>query len=358
MAKVGSSIPCAIVGQPTPMPRTRSSPTSPAEPSKHSSIYSDISHARSSSPDSEENEFYDAHELFKAVPQGFPSLAAMKAQWSKFRTFRTFDYLNWRLMDRIVSQLDYLENELYKLDTVESRNMNGLQRSRVPFDKKVFADCSLTPSEPSHKFNATELDTQQEKISACREKIFAHIERILEKHRGLAAWIEHASELPRTHRTTHEQLFASVQEIHDLKGEAIENYRAVTDRVPVGVSQLEYRLEILWQSIPYSIKDFLRRCLGKPALPDNGGTLYYTSVSECKIKLLCVVFAVLFVISVVVTPSGILYLGQPEEANAFVIWLIFGAIFAIPLLFVEQPGRAIVGIVAYMAMLATVMPNV
>lgn len=119
------------------------------------------------------------------VPKGFPSMAAMQTQWSSTRTFRTFEYLHLRQLRFYETKLSYLQDELHRLDVLEDGMMRGSQRTKLPFNRKMFIDCCFREPDPSYMSEApeTEENALEDKINDLREKLYAHMENISKKHR-------------------------------------------------------------------------------------------------------------------------------------------------------------------------------
>lgn len=76
-------------------------------------------------------------------------------------------------------------------------------------------------------------------------------------------------------------------------------------------------------------------------------------------KTLIILSTTLLSSSLILLPAGVLYLGGLSRPLSFAVVGIFGVVFAIALMLIEHRiGHAVVGIVAYIAVLATFLANV
>ncbi|KAI0106393.1 hypothetical protein GGR51DRAFT_571345 [Nemania sp. FL0031] len=358
-----------------------------AEPS---TIYSDINSRRTPLSDAEDQprrrHFYDAYDLRAVAPQGFPSMAAMQAQWSNTGTFRTFEHLNWRQLGFYETKLSYLESQLHKLDIAEARKMKGAQKSKLPFNKKSFRDCCFEDSSLAHMSETlgVEENTLQDEFNDLREKLYAHIECVSKKHRELVEWLHRASTFPRVHRELHYQLFTAARQLHGLDNEAIEYFRAIDEMAHVNFNPIDSKIQNIWLSVTPCIRRFQRRWKG-----DFTGYMliyltpnhviyglvgnHFTGANTMTLPdrncygfleahaLMCVEKALTTLLgsSSILIPAGIVYLAGLSRALSFGVVAIFGIIFAIVLVILERRiGHAIVGILAYIAVLATFLANV
>ncbi|RYC65385.1 hypothetical protein CHU98_g821 [Xylaria longipes] len=341
-----------------------------AEPLHNSTIYSDINHRRAlplsdAKPAPRRHHFYETDELRAVAPPGFPSMAAMQMQWSNTGTFRTFDYLNWRRLKFYETKLSYLEGQLHRLDAAEAKTMDGSQKSKLPFNKESFVDCCLRGSDASYMPEALAAGNYmtQDEFTDLREKLYAHIECVSTKYHELVGWMQRASTFPRVHRAVHYQLFTAARELHRLEGEAVEHLRAIDDMAYVSLNPIDSRLQSFWLSTtPWVRKILTYLCLKNP-LPDNDGSQTYNPVGvSCFRHLHTALIALsttLLSSSLILIPTGILYLAGLSRPLSFAVVVVFGVVFAIALILIEHRiGHAVVGIVAYIAVLATFLANV
>ncbi|KAI0459921.1 hypothetical protein F5B21DRAFT_202746 [Xylaria acuta] len=345
---------------------TRTSPVNMAESPSRYTIYSDINHRRASPPPNEKpalqrHHFYDTGELRAVAPRGFPSMAATQMQWSNTGTFRTFDYLNWRRLDFYETKLTYLEGQLHRLDVAEAKMMDGSQKYKLPFNKEVFMDCYSRGSNASYIPEALAMDghMSQDEITDLREKLYAHIECVSTKHRELVGWMQQTSTLPRVHRAVHYQLFTAARELHGLENEAIEHLRAIDDMAYISLDPIDSRLQSFWLSATPWIKNILAYlCLRNPLL-DNGGSQTYNAVEVNVFRFLYRALTALLSSSLILIPAAILYLAGLSRPLCFAVVIIFGVVFTITLVLIEHRiGHAVVGVVAYIAVLATFLANI
>ncbi|KAI0490586.1 hypothetical protein F4859DRAFT_13009 [Xylaria cf. heliscus] len=350
-------------------PQTR--PINMTESPHHYTIHSDINHRRTlplsdATPTLRRHQFYDTDDLRAVAPQGFSSLAAMQTKWSNTGTFRTFDYLNWRRLQFYETKLTYLEGQLHRLDIAEAKMIkDGSQKSKVPFNKEIFMDCCLEGSEVSYlpETLAADCHVAQDEFTDLREKLYAHIERVSTKHHELVGWMQQASTSPRVHRAAHNQLFTAARELHRLDGEAIEHLRAIDDMAYVSLNPIDSRLQSFWLSTtPWVKKILILLCLRNP-LPDNDGSQTYNAVEVYRfrflLKTVVTLSTTLLSSSLLLLPAGILYLAGLSRPLSFAVVVIFGVVFAIALMLIEHRiGHAVVGVIAYIAVLATFLANV
>ncbi len=96
----------------------------------------------------------------------------------------------------------------------------------------------------------------------------------------------------------------------------------------------------------------------KDALPEHNGSQAYNAVRVDKFKRIVTALVRLSCLSLALVPAGLLYLGEFGKPPSFAVVGIFGVIFAIGIIFVEQrTGRVVVAIAAYLAVLATSLGN-
>ncbi|TGJ83883.1 hypothetical protein E0Z10_g4892 [Xylaria hypoxylon] len=304
--------------------------------------------------------FYSASDLRKSAPEGFPSMAAVKAFWPSTGTFRTFECLDWRQLEFYETKLCYLENKLYELDVAEGRTMMGLQRSQLPFNKKIFIDCSFRDSDPSYMSGALDANENmsQDEFTDLREKLFAHIECLTKKHCELVCRLEKARTFPRVQRQAHSQLFTLAQDSHKLDKEAVDHLRAFDEMAYVSIDPVELRIQHIWLSTAPWIKKIIQRFHKRSPLPENNGSQTYDDVGLHIFKVLHRNLVILFIPQVLV-PAGILYLAGLSRPLCFGVVAIFTVAFSIALIIVEKRmGHVVVGIVAYIAVLAQFLENV
>ncbi|KAI0447490.1 hypothetical protein F4803DRAFT_546008 [Xylaria telfairii] len=353
------------IGQPTHAPRTGS--VNMAELPDCSTIYAAINHGRAFpssdvEPALRRDHFYDTDELRTVVPQGFPSIAAMQMQWSNTGTFRTFDYLNWRRLKFYETKLTYLEGQLYKLDRAEAKTTDGSHKSKFPFNKDIFMDCCFRGSDAPDMPEALVADGQDE-FSNLRERLYAHIERLSAKHHELVDWMQRTTTIPRVHRMAHYRQFTAARELHGLENEAIEHLRAIDDMAYVSLNPVDSRLQSFWlSSTPWVTKILTYLCLRNPLSYEGGSQTYNSVEANCYRyldKTLIISSTTLLSSSLILLPVGILYLAGLSRPLSFAVVGIFGVVFAVALMLIEdRVGHAVVGIVAYIAVLATFLANI
>ncbi|KAI1122126.1 hypothetical protein F5Y10DRAFT_81846 [Nemania abortiva] len=333
-----------------------------AEPS---TIYSDVNQRRTPLSDAEGQprryHFYDTSDLRAVAPQGFPSMAAMQTQWSNTGTFRTFEHLNWRQLGFYETKLSYLESQLHNLDVAEARRLNGTQKSKLPFSKKNLVDCRFGDSDPPYVSEAPDADQNmlQDEFNDLREKLYVEIECVSKKHRELVEWLHRASTFPRVHREAHYQLFTAARQLHGLEDEAIEHFRAIDERAYVSFNPIDSKIQNIWLSVTPCIRKLLRLLYAKGRLPDTGGTQTYHIVEANAFMFLEKALTTVSSSSLILVPSGIIYLAGFSRPLCFGVVVIFGVLFALALIFIERRiGHAVVGVVAYIAVLATFLANV
>ncbi|GAW17432.1 hypothetical protein ANO14919_068890 [Xylariales sp. No.14919] len=349
--------------------RTHSSQTSPAnmaEPSHDDAIYADIQHKRlsdgknPSEMDSWESRFYGDEEFRKLVPKGFPSMAAMKAFWHNTGTFRTFEYLDWRLLEFYGTKIGYLENRLYELDVAESKKRIGPQTTQVPFNKNL-ADCCYRDSDPLYVAGALEANENmsQDEFINLRERLFAHYDHLSDKHHKVVCRLREARTFPRVHRRVHNQLFTTADEHHKLGGEAISHLRAIDETAYVSIDPVELLFQHIWHSTAPWMKKVFERFHRRNPLPGHDGSLTYGEVALRSLKVFYKALATILASLLVLVPTGILYLLDLSRWKSYGVIVIFSVVFSIAFILVEQRiTHGVVGIVAYVAVLATVLENV
>lgn len=93
-------------------------------------------------------------------------------------------------------------------------------------------------------------------------------------------------------------------------------------------------------------------------LPGHNGSQIYETIGADVFKVLHKALVVLFGLSSVLVPGGLLELGGLSKQAAFGIVAGFGAVFAYGTVLVEKRiGHIVVVIVAYLAVLATFLSN-
>ncbi|KAI1753544.1 hypothetical protein F4782DRAFT_545761 [Xylaria castorea] len=352
----------ASIGQSVYAPQTN--PINMAESPHHYTIYSDINHRRAL-PTLRRHNFYVTDELRAIAPRGFPSIAAMQTQWSNTGTFRTFDYLNWRRLKFYESKLSYLEGQLHRLDVAEAKTTDGSQKSNLPFNKEIFMDCCFGGSDASYMPEVQVADgyMSQDELADLREKLYAHVECISKKHHELVGWMQRVSTFSRVHREAHYQLFTAAQELHGLEGEAIEHLRAIDDMAYVGLNPINSRLQSFWFfTLPW-VRNVLTYFYLKNPLPDDNGSQTYNAIEGYCFRYLhstlITLSTTLLSSSLILMPAGILYLAGLSRPLSFLVVVVFRVVFAIALILIENRiGHAVVGVVAYIAVLATFLANV
>ncbi|KAK5630987.1 hypothetical protein RRF57_006702 [Xylaria bambusicola] len=110
--------------------------------------------------------------------------------------------------------------------------------------------------------------------------------------------------------------------------------------------------------LPSVNKKIIRWLPTKEVLPEHNGSLIYDGIETYGFKILRKALVVLFGLSSVLVPAGLLYLGELSKPSAFGIVAGFGVLFALGTILVEQRiGHMVVIIVAYLAVLATFLSN-
>ncbi|KAI0201079.1 hypothetical protein F4808DRAFT_460281 [Astrocystis sublimbata] len=334
-------------------------------------VYSDINGRRAPpSPDTTSPEpwrsFYNYGELREAAHPGYPKMAAFYTQWPNNGTFRLFDYANWRLLQFYETKLSYLLDQLHNLDDAESKAIHGSQTSKLPFDKKIFEDCySTDPDNPYlPKTSATDDDPMQDEFNQLRENIFAHLGSISTRHHELVGWMQRASTLPRVPRDPNADLFKAAQEICGLNGEAIEHLKAIGDTAYINHDAVVAQFDRHGRSVSPWIRRILPCLFTKNPLPDvEKGSLAYDTIRVDRFRKLHktarTLSGTLLGSLLVLIPTGIIYLGGLSRPLSFAVVVVFDVICAVTLLLIEDRfGHAIVGTVAYIAVLATFLANV
>ncbi|KAI0533758.1 hypothetical protein GGR58DRAFT_96982 [Xylaria digitata] len=343
------------------------SPSNMAELSGHGTIYSDVCHRRMSDPERQDpstswmGHFYSASDLGSIAPKGFPSMAATKAFWPGAGTFRTFECLYWRQLDFYETKLSYLENKLYKLDVTEGERIKGQKKCRVPFNKNIFMDCCPGDSDPLYVSGMPEANENmsQDEFTDLREKLFAHIESLSKKHRELVYWLQKVKTFPRVDRETYSRLFTMADEEHELDKEAISHKRAIDEMAYASIDPIELRIQRLWLSTPPWVTKLFQYFRTRNPLHNRNGSQTYNVVGLHIFKVLLKGLVISVIPSLVLLSAGVIYLGNLGRALSFGVVVIFSVFFSVVLILVEKRiGHVVVGIVAYIAVLATFLANV
>ncbi|KAI0525508.1 hypothetical protein F5B22DRAFT_344848 [Xylaria bambusicola] len=337
--------------------------------SKHDTIYLEAIRRRIPRLPDEERQlyldgpsrhFYDTEDLKSLTPKGFPSMAVGQTYAPNTATFRTFENLDWKLLHFYETKITFLENRLYDLDVAEDRMMGGSQRGRLPFNKETFMDCNFTGSDPPSIPEAlgTNGYVSQDEFTDTRERIFTNIEFLRKKHRELICWIEKCKRFPRVGKEAYQQLFTMAREYHGLDNEALVHLRAIDEMAYVGIDPIELWIRNVQLAANPLIEKIIPWLPTKKVLPEHDSSQEYDGIGTHGFKVLRKALVVLFGLSSVLVPAGLLYLGELSKALAFGVVAGFGALFALGTILVEQRiGHMVVIIVAYLAVLATFLSN-
>ncbi|GAP83975.2 hypothetical protein SAMD00023353_0602570 [Rosellinia necatrix] len=328
-------------------------------------MLSAVNYHREQAPDTEGpsriRSFFDTENLEEIVERGFPSMAAMQTRRSNAGTFRTFEYLNWRLLNHYETKLSYLQDQTYRLDAAESKAKRGSQKSKLPFNKNLYSDCYLKdPDSPCTSRGVTEEEnTSQDEFADSREKLFTHIEGLLKKHGEVVSWLKQITTFPRVHRLAHYGLFTTTLELHELKEGAIGHWSAIDEMAYINFHPIDSRIQNMWLRASPWVRSIFR-CFCARAPPSNNGRdlCAYVILRTRGLKVLERTLTMAFSASLLIAPAGILYLGGLSKLHSFVVIVIFSAIFTAALFLIEQRiGYTVVGVVAYIAVLATLLDN-
>ncbi|KAI0814308.1 hypothetical protein GGR55DRAFT_675599 [Xylaria sp. FL0064] len=323
----------------------------------HGAILSDINEYRKtlSLSDIERqdlSDLYDASYLEKVVPKGFPSMAVSKIRWPNAATFRTFKYLDFKRLEFYETKLAYLENQLHELEKIESTIMKGSQKNRVPFNKSFinhhFRDSDHLQLPELHE------NMSQDEINDRREILYAHIERLSKEHHELVRWLEKARKFHRVHILAYPRLLTMAREHHELGNEAVHHLGALDEIAYTSIDPVELWIQnIRFSSIPW-IQKILRWFPTRDAIPDHKGSQTYEAIGVNIFLTLHKVAVILCSLAFVLVPAGLFLLAGLSRALSYGVIVIFGILFSVAILIVEQRiGHAVVGIVAYLAFLAT-----
>ncbi|KAI1357518.1 hypothetical protein F5Y08DRAFT_333809 [Xylaria arbuscula] len=301
-------------------------------------------------------QFYDTSELGSQVPNGFPSLAVGRASIPDTATFRTFEYLDWRQLHFYETKITYLEKLLFKLDIAEDKKIGGSQRTRVPFDKKFFDNRNPQDSGPLYLSGVLEAneDMTEDELMYTKERLFGQIEFYKKKHRKLISWIQKSKTFTRVGRQAHGQLFRMAQEVYGLDNEALDFWRAIDEMAYVSIDSVELWIRKIQLSAQPLMKKIFQPFDTGDVPAGHNGSIVYQNIEAHGFKILRETLVVLFGLSSVLVPGGLLVLGGLSKSAAFGIVAVFGAVFAFGTTLVESRiGHIVVVIIAYLAVLAT-----
>ncbi|KAI0431893.1 hypothetical protein F5Y09DRAFT_330091 [Xylaria sp. FL1042] len=335
-----------------------------AEIPNHGTILSDINHRRRTLDLSDREKqwisaFYGTSELEQVIPKGFPSMAVAKMRWPNAATFRTFGYLDFRRLEFYETKLAYLENQLHKLDKTENQIMEGAQKNQAPFNKSCM-NYHFRDSTPLHGPEVLELheNMSQDEINYFRERLYADMECLAKKHHELVLWLKKVREFPRVRLLAQVDLSTMARDYHKLDNEAVDHLSALDEMAYTSIDPVELWIQnIRLSTIPW-IQKILRCFPNRDVTPNHEASQTYNAIGVGIFTILHKAVVLLSSLSLVLVPAGLLLLGGFSKALSYGIVVIFGVIFAIVILLVEQRiGHAVLGIVAYLALLATFLAN-
>ncbi|RWA04281.1 hypothetical protein EKO27_g10825 [Xylaria grammica] len=305
-----------------------------------------------------EDEFYRSYDIEKVAVNGFPSIAAFHTMYPNTRTCRAFKFPNYMLITRYESQIQCLIDALVDLESKGARK-DGSQP--VPFDKEKFISrCLRSPDQISLvkvpvRDEEREEDEEQknERIEAMKENLYANLERILDKYFKQVNRQCELERFPQASTRTHRKLFKHIKSnISGLDAEALDYLRAEDDFIYAEGDPLYERVHnfvIYFRAAFVKTVRFIscNRLLIDGHIPFGSG---YYSVQRIAlaIKSLTLIFnTILFLL-----PVGILYLGKPGKAMAFLVVAVFCVFFGLTLIaFGNGTDRVLLGSAAYGAVL-------
>ncbi|KAI1305750.1 hypothetical protein F5Y03DRAFT_151068 [Xylaria venustula] len=304
--------------------------------------------------------FYKGLELEDVVPRGLPSMAVEGSRSPNLSTFRTFEYLYQRQLQFYETKISHLGDQLHMLDKAEDSAMQGLQRNNVPFDKTIFKDCRCADFGTLDVFEALEIpeNMPQAKFMDIREKLSAHMESLMKKHREVLCWLKTVRNFPRVVGRTHRQLFKHAQEYHRLGNDALDHWRAIDEMAYISINPVELWIENVWFSVEPWVERIARCFPARKNSPSHNGDQPYKRVMVKTFGILHKALVVLSGLALILVPVSLLCLGNLSKALSLGVVVIFGVIFALGITIIEDRiGHVVVGIIAYLAVLSAFLAN-
>ncbi|KAK6952006.1 hypothetical protein Daesc_006532 [Daldinia eschscholtzii] len=336
--------------------------------------------------DSLESQLHSDFDLKKEAPKGWPYIAAAQLYYPNFNIHRRFAYLLHRALIDQETKLAYLEDQLKALDK-EDENQNAPRLRSLPFDPDTLLSNRTQPRPPSIRQTTTtsrgdnEQQAVKEEYSRWKDKdlIFEAFIPRLKNYYELLQLDKEMQRLPAISRKEHMAFYTDMIGYNRLDRPAYtfllsrdDFVTTVTDRVHQYFEALIYKsAPIVSVSTPFLLVadklvstdaqrhlKFLNRIFRRTQQSDSQDTSPEIELSNLA---LIVFFKILVIFGsgvLLLSPVAILFLVDLPRDKSFgvVVAFIFAFVFVLAC-FNSNWDTILVGLSAYMAVLATFLSN-
>ncbi|KAI1479731.1 hypothetical protein F4774DRAFT_425656 [Daldinia eschscholtzii] len=332
--------------------------------------------------DSLKSQLRSDFDLKKKAPKGWPYIAAAQLYYPNFNIHRRFAYLLHRALIDQETKLAYLEDQLKALDE-EDENENAPRLRSLPFDPDTLLSNHTQPRPPSIRQTPTtsrgdnEQQTVREDTTLSNRCLVDNNEQGLEDE--LLQLDKEMQRLPAISRREHMAFYADMVSHNRLDRPAYtfllsrdDFVTTVTDRVHQYFEALVYKsAPIVSVSTPFLLVadklvstdaqrhlKFLDRIFGRTQQSDSQDSSPEIELSNLA---LIVFFKILLIFGsgvLLLSPVAILFLVDLPRDKSFgvVVAFIFAFVFVLAC-FNSNWDTILVGLSAYMAVLATFLSN-
>ncbi|OTB11447.1 hypothetical protein K445DRAFT_26609 [Daldinia sp. EC12] len=294
----------------------------------------------------------------KEAPSGWPYIAAAQLYYPNFNIHRRFSYLLHRALIDQETKLAYLEAKLKALDK-EDEHHNASRLTSLPFDPETLLSDPL-PSQPDFIRPApttSRADNTQQTYHTHKQMLNNYRDNEYGLEDELLQLDKEMQKLPAISRKQHKGFFEEVEQHNKLDGPAYEFLLSQDDFVTTVIDQVhQYFERFLYGSGP--VISFVKKTFGRTNQTNNQDTPSEIEISNGLLKLLIQILVIFGSGVLLLSPVAILFLVTLSRGLSFMVVVIFiFAFVAVLSCFNSKWDTILVGLSAYMAVLATFLSN-
>ncbi|KAI1802959.1 hypothetical protein F4811DRAFT_572497 [Daldinia bambusicola] len=335
-------------------PETRNDPQFPSTTSPQE----EIPGSSSARQDPIASNFRSDFELKKEAPNGWPQIAATQFYYTNFNIHRRFSYLLQRTLLDQETKLAYLENKLKELDKEDER-YNSSRLTSLPFDPETLLSnyarsqpASIRPIPTASRVGDTQQTTSDE-YNKWKDKDLI-LESLIPR---LKEYCKKMKKLPSISRKEHKAFYKEVKDCNTLDNAAYEFLFSKDDFITTITDRVHQYFEaFIYGDSP--VISLMKKILGRTPQNDNQDTPPEIVISNRGLE---VVFKILLVFVsglLMLSPVAILFLANLPRGLSFGVVVVFSFAFVVVLALLNSNWETIlVGLSAYMAVLATFLSN-
>ncbi|KAI5924797.1 hypothetical protein F4810DRAFT_709367 [Camillea tinctor] len=324
--------------------------------SQHSSYRSRYSLINDAKGRDEKSEFYTDEDVLRNEPQGLPAAAASQVQYPNINYRRGFGHLSSIGDIYMTLQLSAIDDGYANICAKASEKGDKKGLNTLFFDKEQFISrCSRSPD-----YRSTPRPwKEQDDLSAQMENLMENGFRIMKYQQEARLRADDLKRFPAESPRAQEAHFEMLRSVYGLDEEALDAWRAADDMITTGPDTLYRRFENVLYTNTSWVLTGLRHLCGGRAPPDGSEEDPRMEMASRWLRWTIRVVMSLVCSTLLAVPLSVLYLRTLSNWGAWLIVLLFGAVFTFVIANIKlHLGYMFIAAVAYYAMMWSVLTNI